>query len=104
VLYGACDLDLLRRVAVAAAVAFVLRQQRAATPLYDLHIARRRVFWVAAVGGLIVFGSLMGALFTGQQFMQNVLGYSAFDTGFAILPSAVFMVLVAAPSARLVHA
>jgi hypothetical protein len=60
VLYGACDLDLLRRVAVA----FVLRQQRAATPLYDPHIARRRVFWVAAVGGLIVFGSLMGALFT----------------------------------------
>jgi hypothetical protein len=53
---------------------FVLRQQRAATPLHDLHIARRRVFWVAA-GGLIVFGSLMGALVTGQQFMQNELGY-----------------------------
>ena len=46
----------------------------------------------------------MGAMFIGQQFMQNVLGYSTFEAGFAILPAAVFMVLVAAPSARLVHA
>ena len=94
----------LAAIAVAAAIAFVLRQRRAASPLYDLHIAGRRVFWVAAVGGIIVFGSLMGAMFIGQQFMQNVLGYSTFDAGFAILPAAIFMVLVAAPSARLVHA
>jgi len=94
----------LAAVAVAAAIAFVLRQRRAASPLYDLHIAGRRVFWVAAVGGTIVFGSLMGSMFIGQQFMQNVLGYSTFEAGFAILPAAVFMVLVAAPSARLVHA
>ena len=46
----------------------------------------------------------MGSLFIGQQFMQNVLGYSTFDAGLAILPAAVCMVLVAAPSARLVHA
>jgi len=94
----------LAAIAVAAAIAFVLRQRRAASPLYDLHIAGRRVFWVAAVGGTIVFGSLMGSMFIGQQFMQNVLGYSTFEAGFAILPAAVFMVLVAAPSARLVHA
>ena len=81
----------------------MLRQRRAASPLYDLHIAGRRVFWVAAVGGIIVFGSLMGAIFIGQQFMQNVLGYSTLDAGFAGLPAAVFLVLVAAPSARLVH-
>ena len=91
-------------LAVAAVIAFLFRQRRAANPLYDLHIAGRRVFWVAAVGGIIVFGSLMGAMFIGQQFMQNVLGYSTFKAGFAILPAAVFMVLVAAPSARLVHA
>src|SRR5690349_293662 len=94
----------LAALAVAAVIAFLFRQRRAANPLYDLHIAGRRVFWVAAVGGIIVFGSLMGAMFIGQQFMQNVLGYSTFEAGFAILPAAVCMVLVAAPSARLVHA
>ena len=59
---------------VVAGVAFVLRQQRVANPLYDLKIASRRVFWVAACAGIIVFGSLMGAMFIGQQYLQNVLG------------------------------
>jgi DHA2 family multidrug resistance protein-like MFS transporter len=92
----------LAAVAVFGALAFVVRQRRATNPLYDLEVATRRVFWVAAVGGLIVFGSLMGAMFIGQQFMQNVLGYSTLDAGVAILPAAVFMVLVARPSARFV--
>ena len=90
-------------IAVAAAVAFVIRQRTARKPLYDLQIAGRRIFWVAAVGGIIVFGALMGALFVGQQFMQNVLGYSTLDAGVAILPMAAFMVLVAPGSARLVN-
>ena len=73
-------------------------------PLYDLHVAGRRTFWVAACAGIIVFGSLMGAMFIGQQFLQNVLGYSTLDAGLAILPAALFMVLVAPRSAKLVEA
>ncbi|MCB0171110.1 MAG: MFS transporter, partial [Anaerolineae bacterium] len=66
-------------------------------------VAARPTFWVAAVGGIIVFGSLMGAMFLGQQFMQNVLGYSTVAAGAAILPAAVLMVLVAPRSAKLVE-
>ncbi|UDY36962.1 MFS transporter [Dermatobacter hominis] len=84
-------------------VAFVIRQRRAANPLYDLHVAARPIFWVAAVAGIIVFGSLMGAMFIGQQFLQNVLGYSTIDSGFAVLPAAVLMVLCAPRSAKLVE-
>ena len=62
-------------------VAFLLRQRRAPNPLYDLHVAGRRVFWVAACAGVIVFGTLMGAMFIGQQFLQNVLGYSTLEAG-----------------------
>ena len=51
-------------------------------------VAARRTFWVAACAGIIVFGSLMGAMFIGQQFLQNVLGYSTLDAGLAILPAA----------------
>jgi MFS transporter, DHA2 family, multidrug resistance protein len=91
-------------VAVAAGIAFLLRQRRAINPLYDLRVAGRRVFWVAACAGIIVFGALMGAMFVGQQFLQNVLGYSTLDAGLAILPAAVFMVLVAPRSAKLVDA
>ncbi|WP_144119562.1 MFS transporter [Catellatospora sichuanensis] len=90
-------------IAVAATIAFVLRQRRAANPLYDLRIAARRTFWVAAVAGTIVFGSLMGAIFIGQQFMQNVLGYTALQGGAAILPSPLMMTLFAPYSAKLVE-
>jgi MFS transporter, DHA2 family, multidrug resistance protein len=90
-------------VALAAGVAFVVRQRRAASPLYDLDVARRRIFWVAACAGIIVFGTLMGAMFVGQQFLQNVLGYSTLDAGLAILPAALCMVVVAPRSAKLVN-
>jgi DHA2 family multidrug resistance protein-like MFS transporter len=87
---------------VALGVAFVVRQRRAENPLYDLHVAARRTFWVAACAGIIIFGSLMGAMYVGQQYMQNVLGYSTVDAGLAILPAAFAMVLVAPRSATLV--
>ena len=61
-------------------------RKRKKPPLYDLRIAGRRVFWVAACAGVIVFGTLMGAKFIGQQFLQNVLGYSTLEAGASILP------------------
>ncbi len=91
-------------IALATAAAFIMRQRRARSPLYDLEIAGRRIFWVAACAGIIVFGSLMGAMFIGQQFLQNVLDYSTLDSGLAILPAAALMVVVAPRSAKLVEA
>ena len=91
-------------IAVIGLGAFFMRQRRAPNPLYDLNAAARPTFWVAACAGLIVFGSLMGAMFIGQQFLQNVLGYSAVQAGAAILPAAACMVVVAPRSAKLVEA
>jgi EmrB/QacA subfamily drug resistance transporter len=92
----------LSAITLVGVVAFVVRQRRATNPLYDLHVAARPTFWVAAVAGIIVFGSLMGAMFVGQQFLQNVLGYTTIEAGAAILPAAVLMILIAPISARLV--
>jgi MFS transporter, DHA2 family, multidrug resistance protein len=94
----------LALVALLALALFYLRQRRAPNPLYDLEIAARPPFWVAACAGIIVFGSLMGAMFIGQQFLQNVLGYSTLQAGLAILPAAFCMVLVAPRSAKIVEA
>jgi MFS family permease len=94
----------LAAIALAALSAFVIRQRRVRNPLYDLDVAGRRVFWVAACAGVIVFGTLMGAMFIGQQFLQNVLGYSTLESGASILPAAFCMVLVAPRSAKIVDA
>jgi EmrB/QacA subfamily drug resistance transporter len=91
-------------IAAASLIGFVLRERRVDNPLYDLAVASRRTFWVAACAGIIVFGSLMGAMFIGQQFLQNVLGYSTVDAGLAIIPAALMMILCAPRSAKLVEA
>jgi len=90
-------------LAVFAMVGFIVRQRRAPNPLFDLKVARRRIFWVAALAGIIAFGALMGALFIGQQFLQDVLGYSALHAGLAILPSALLMIAVSPLAARVIR-
>ncbi|MEV7509147.1 MFS transporter [Streptomyces sp. NPDC090085] len=90
-------------IALAAGVAFFWRQRRAPNPLYDLHIAARRTFWVAACAGIIVYGSMMGSAFISQQYLQNVLEYDPVEAGAAILPLVVMIVLVAPRSAKLVE-
>ena len=81
---------------------FAWRELRAPNAMYDLHYARRRLFWVPAIAGMIIFGSLVGSMYVGQQFLQNVLDYSTLDAGTAILPAAIGMVCVAPLSAKLV--
>jgi len=93
----------LLAIGLAAGAGFFIRQRRVANPLYDLDVAARRIFWVAALAGIIVFGTLMAAMFIGQQYLQNVLGYSTLGSGAAILPAVVFLVLIAPVSARLVE-
>ena len=90
-------------IAAATGIMFIMRQRRIKNPLYDLKVASRSIFWVAACAGIIVFGALMGAMYIGQQFLQNVLSYSTLDAGLAILPAAVLMILVAPQSAKLVE-
>lgn len=93
----------LAAVAAITALVFVWRQLRIKVPLYDFRIAKRPTFWVAAVGGIVVFGTLMGAMFIGQQYLQNVLGYSTLAAGALALPAAAAMIVVAPQSAKLVE-
>ncbi|MCB0870039.1 MAG: MFS transporter [Solirubrobacterales bacterium] len=81
---------------------FFWRQKTAANPLYNLDVAGRRLFWVPAVAGTIAFGSLIGAMFVGEQFMQNVLDYSPLGAGAAVVPAAFGLVIMSPVAARTV--
>ncbi len=91
-------------VTVIALVLFVIRQRRTQNPLYDLKVAARPTFWVAAVAGIIIFGSLMGAMFIGQQYMQDVLGFGTVQAALPALFAGAFMILAAPRSAKIVEA
>ena len=91
-------------VGLIAGVLFVIRQRRTKTPLYNLKVAARPTFWVAAVAGIIVFGSLMGAMFIGQQYMQDVLGFGTVQAALPALFAGAFMILAAPCSAKMIEA
>lgn len=85
-------------VSVIAFVLFFFRQRIAPRPLMDLARAAHPTFWVAAVAGMVSFGSLIGALFLGQQFTQDVLSYSSFTAALVTIPCAL-MLMISAPFA-----
>jgi MFS transporter, DHA2 family, multidrug resistance protein len=91
-------------IALVTGVLFVIRQRRARNPLYDLQIAARPTFWVAGVAGIIVFGALMGAMFIGQQYMQDVLAFGTIQAALPALFAGACMIVVAPRSAVLVEA
>lgn len=89
-------------VGVVAISAFIWRQTKAPRPLVSLPLAKARTFWVAFVAGGITFGSLIGAMFIGQQFTQNVLGYTALAAAAVVLPAAVGTAIFGQVAGRLI--
>src|SRR5260221_13433983 len=63
----------LGMVAIAAAIAFVIRQRRGRPPLSRPGGASRRTFCVGACDRVIVFGSPTGAVLHRQQLLARVV-------------------------------
>jgi len=79
----------LGAVAVALAVAFVLRERTAKTPLIPLGIFRSRAVTGANLTQMLMISGMFGMFFLGAVYMQRVLGYKPLDVGLAFLPVAV---------------
>ena len=74
-----------------ALIAFVIRELTATTPAVDLRLFKEKTFLSATLIGGVQFAILMANLFLLPVFMQEMLGYSAIDTGLALLPRAAIM-------------
>ncbi len=81
--------------------AFFVRQLRIPNPLLDLRAMKVPTFWIATVAGTVGLGGMIGTLFLGQQFLQDVLGYSALDAALCTLPSGVALIGVAPLAGKL---
>ena len=89
-------------VSLVGLVLFVVRERRTPSPIFDLKVLRARTFTIALIGGTITWGGLLGAMFIGQQYTQNVLGYSPLSAALITLPAAVFVAAAARPAGRLI--
>ena len=65
---------------------FVARESRTPYPMMPLDLFRRHNFTVGNVATLLIYGGLGSAMFFLALFLQETAGYSAFETGLAMLP------------------
>ena len=92
-------------VLAAAAVllaAFLLIERRVTDPILPLSIFRLRTLAGANIAGLLLGGSFFGFIFVGTLYMQQVLHFSALQTGLAWLAGSLTSVALAGVSQALV--
>src|SRR6266700_3755979 len=75
--------------------AFLVIESRVESPLLPLSIFRLRTLAGANAAGLLVGGSFFGFLFIGTLYMQQVLHYSALQTGIVWLVTSLTSVALA---------
>jgi len=92
----------LLAAAAALVIAFLVIEARAEASLMPLRIFRSRALAGANVAGLLMGGSFFAFIFVGTLYMQQVLGYSALQTGAAWLVASLTSVALAGLSQTLV--
>ena len=71
-----------------ALIAFIIRELTCKTPLLELKIFRSIDFSLGILVQWVGQFALFGAIFLLPQFLQQVRGFGAFDTGMILLPQA----------------
>jgi len=90
-------------VAAALLVAFVAVERRSGQPLVRLGIFRSRTLSAANAVNLLLFGSFLGFAFTTSLYMQQVVGWSPLEAGFAWLPFALMVAVAATIGSSLIN-
>ena len=87
-------ISLLVMVAVFSLVAFVIRELTAVSPVVDLRLFKEPVYASATFIGAIMFAMLMSSMFLLPVFMQSMLGFTAMQSGMALLPRVIVMMFL----------
>jgi predicted MFS family arabinose efflux permease len=81
-------------------VAFVITERRAQAPITPLRLFADRNRATSYLARLMMVAGMMGMFFFLTQFLQNILGYSPIQTGFAFLPITVVLFVSSQVTAR----
>ncbi|QST01173.1 multidrug efflux MFS transporter [Pontibacillus sp. ALD_SL1] len=70
---------------------FILRQGRLREPILEFKVFSYKTFTLTTVLGMVVFIAMIGASTVLPLYMQNMLGFTAFESGLMLLPGALIM-------------
>ena len=80
---------------------FMAWERRQTHPMLNLDFFRNRRFSAASGAVTLTFFALFGTLFLLSQYMQSVMGYTAFQSGVRYLPLAATLLVISPQSAKL---
>ncbi|MFI7386468.1 MFS transporter [Streptomyces sp. NPDC049813] len=80
-------------LALTALAGFVLRELRARDPLLPLQIFRSNPVKAATMTGAAYYTGVSGLLFFAPLYMQDVLGYSPFQSSLAVVPMGLIVIV-----------
>ena len=86
--YNSATIWVLTIVSVVALAWFIWKTIRDRFPLVDLTVFKFRTFTIGNIIGVVSGFGLFGTSLVLPLFFQQVLGFTAFDTGLALLPGA----------------
>jgi DHA2 family multidrug resistance protein len=81
-------------IAVIGIIVFVWRELTAEHPVVDLKVFRHRNLAVGSAFGFIMGLGLYSSVFVFPLYLENLLGYSALQTGLLLIPSALSAALM----------
>ncbi|MEW9674955.1 DHA2 family efflux MFS transporter permease subunit [Lentibacillus sp. L22] len=88
-------------VGAIALVFFILRQLKLEDPILEFRVFKNPVFTLTTALGMVTFMAMIGAAVVLPLLMQTMLGFSAIESGMALLPGAILMGLMNPITGRL---
>ena len=81
-------------VAIVGLAAFVWRELTAPVPVVNLRLFKDRTYASGTIVGAVMYALLMANMFLLPMFMQEMLGFTATQSGLALMPRVIVMMIV----------
>ncbi|WP_079477649.1 MDR family MFS transporter [Halobacillus salinus] len=89
--WGSTSVMISMIVGAVTLTAFILRQLRLERPILEFRIFKYKIFTLTTALGMVTFMAMIGGAVVLPIFMQNMLGFTAFESGLMLLPGALLM-------------
>lgn len=80
---------------------FIRRQLRLEQPILEFRVFKDPIFTLATIIGMVAFMTMIGGAVILPIFMQNMLGFTAFESGLMMLPGALLMGIMSPVTGKL---
>ncbi|GGJ88287.1 MFS transporter [Lentibacillus kapialis] len=99
--WGSSQVMISMVVGTVSLIFFILRQLKLPQPILEFRIFKYKMFTLATGLGMIVFMAMIGAATVLPILMQDYLGFSALESGLALMPGAAIMGVMSPITGRL---